>query len=148
MKHIGLAFIVLLIVACSSKKPGVEPDSNIWPYEFYEKFNLRTIVSSYSPYLRYYCASYPKDFFRKDQVYMPNSDKVVVYDLNRTLSFEVVNKDNIIVTDQVNDTYDAQHLYQIYYNEEHDDYRADLFYIPKRKDCVDFPLKEDENVSK
>jgi len=148
MKRFILIVFIVFLTACSSNKPGVEPESSIWPYEFYNKFNLRTIVSSYGNYLKYYCASYPKDFFRPDQLYMPNAEKIVIYDLNRTLSFEIVSRNQVIVTDQVNDSYNAQHLYTIYYNEEHDDYRSDLFYIKPRKECVSYVIKADENVSK
>ena len=148
MKKIFLIVLILLLSACSSKKPGIEIDTDIWPYELYEKFNLRTIVSSYGNSLRYYCASYPKDFFKADSLYMPSTDKIVIYDLNKTLSFELVSKNQVIVTDQVNDSYNAQHLYTIYYNEENDDYRTDLYYIHKREDCVPLVFKDDENVSK
>jgi len=148
MKNVVLIALLFFFNACSDKHPGINPPNAIWPYEFYNKFNLRTIVSSYSNKLKYYCASYPKDFFTKDQLYMPNTDKIVIYDLNNTLSFEIVSKNQVIVTDQVNDSYDAQHLYQIYYNEEHDDYRADLFYIKQRESCVPYVIKVDENVSK
>ena len=148
MKKIFLIVLILLLSACSSKKPGTQIDSSIWPYELYQKFNLRTIVSSYGNYLRYYCASYPKDFFKADNLYMPSTDKIVIYDLNKTLSFELVSKNQVIVTDQVNDSYYAQHLYTIYYNEENDDYRADTFFIKQREDCVPLVFKEDENVSK
>ena len=148
MKRYLLICLSLVFIGCGEKKPGVIPPHNIWPYELYQKFNLRTIVSSYNPYLKYYCASYPKDFFKADNLYMPNTDKIVIYDLNKTLSFELVSKNQVIVTDQVDDSYFAQHLYEIYYNEENDDYRADLYFIKKREDCVPLVLKEDENVSK
>jgi len=148
MKNTVIVVLVFLISACSDKKPGVEIESSIWPYELYTKFNLRTIVSSYSNHLKYYCASYPKDFFRKDQLYMPSTDKIVIYDLNRTLSFELVSKNQVIVTDQVNDSYNAQHLYTIYHNEENDDYRSDMFYIQSHPNCRPLVLKADENVSK
>ena len=68
MKKIILIVILIFLNACSDKKPGIPPPNSIWPYEFYEKFNLRTIVSSYANKVRYYCASYPKDFFRPDQL--------------------------------------------------------------------------------
>ena len=80
---------------------------------------------------------------------MPNTEKVVIESENRLLSFEFVSRDQVIVVDRVkNGAYTAQHLYQIYYNEEYDDYRSDTFYIPVRDDCVKLVLKEDENVSK
>ena len=148
MKKIILVVILIFLQACSDKKPGITPPHTIWPYEFYEKFNLRTIVSSYVNQVRYYCATYPKDFFRPDQLSMPNDEKIIIYDENRTLSFELISADQVIIIDQVKDRYDAQHLYRIYYNEEADDYRSDMFYIKPRKNCIELSLKHDENVSK
>ena len=140
--------ILIFLNACSDKKPGIQPPNSIWPYEFYEKFNLRTIVSSYVNQVRYYCATYPKDFFRPDQLYMPNNEKIIIYDENRSLSFEIISTNQVIVVDKVKGKYDAQHLYTIYYNEEADDYRADMFFIKARENCVELSLKQDENVSK
>jgi len=148
MRTLIYIFFILVLTACSDKRPGIEPPSAIWPYEFYNKFNLRTIVSSYGLPLRYYCASYPKDFFRPDKVVMPNTDKVVIQDEKRLLSFEIISQNQIIVVDEVKDgSYQAKHLYTIYYNEEHDDYRADLFFIQEKEDCAALILKDDENVS-
>lgn len=142
-------FLVIVIGGCSDKKPGIEPPYAIWPYEFYDKFNLRTIVSSFSGPLRYYCASYPKDFFRVENVVMPNTDKVVIQDEKKFLSFEIISRNQIIIVDEnIDGSYQAKHLYTIYYNEEHDDYRADLFFIEPREDCRPLILIEDENVSK
>lgn len=148
MKKIVLMVILIFFAACADKKPGITPPYSIWPYEFYNKFNLRTIVSSYSNQVRYYCESYPKDFFRPDQLYMPNSDKIIIYDENRSLSFELISPDQVIIVDKVKDKYNAQHLYTVYYNEEADDYRADTFFIKVRENCVNLLLKQDENVSK
>ena len=147
-KIIILSIILILFSACADKKPGITPPFSIWPYEFYNKFNLRTIVSSYSKKVRYYCGSYPKDFFKPDQLYMPNSDKVIIYDENRSLSFELVSSNQVIIVDEIKNKYNASHLYTIYYNEEADDYRADTFFIKVRENCVDLVLKQDINASK
>ena len=149
MRNIALLFLLLMFTGCSDKKPGVKPPEAIWPYEFYNRFNLRTIVSTYSTQVKYYCASYPKDFFKPENVMMPNTEKVVIEDDKRYLSFEIVSRDQVIVVDKIKEgSYNAQHLYQIYYNEEYDDYRTDLYFIDKRDDCVKLVFKEDENVSK
>ena len=149
MKKLLIIFLLLLFTACSDKKPGVQMPSLVWPYEFYNKFNLRTIVSSYSTQLRYYCASYPKDFFKADKVIMPNTDKVIIEDEQRLLSFELVSRNQLIIVDEIKDgSYQAKHLYTIYYNEEDDDYRTDTFFIKPRADCQELILKEDANVSK
>ena len=148
MHKMILLFLILILTACSSKKPGVEVPRDLWPYELYEKFNLRTIVSSYSNHLKYYCLSYPKDFYKPDQLYMPNTQSIIIKNKVRLLSFEIVSRDHIIVTDEVEDAYKARHYYKIYYNEEFDDYRADTFFIKQRNNCVEYIMPDDENVSK
>ena len=147
MQKIILIGLILLFTACSSKKPGVELSDDIWPYELYNKFNLRTIISSYSDYLRYYCVSYPKDFYKPDKVFMPNTQRVIIRTETRLLSFEFVSRDEVVIMDEVEGAYKSRHLYKIYYNEEFDDYRTDLFFIEQKVDCAQFVLAEDVNTS-
>ncbi len=142
MKTVILCLVILLLSSCSSKAPGIKPPFVIYPYEFYERFNLRTILSSYDGYLKHYCASYPKDFFRPDQLYMPNTDKIVIQDKDKRLTFELFAEDKVIVVDEHFDgSYKAKYLYKIYYNEEHDDFRTDRFFIQKPKDCKEYVLQ-------
>jgi len=148
MNKIALLFLLLFFIACSSKKPGTEISRELWPYELYQKFNLRTIVSSYSNHVKYYCASYPKDFFRPDQLYMPNTTTIVIKNKTRLLSFEFIARDRIILIDEVEGAYSARNFYTIYYNEEADDYRADTFFIKPKEDCAEFIIPSDVNVSK
>lgn len=139
MKMIILILLTLLLVSCSPKTPGIKPPFVINPYEFYERFNLRTIISSYSGYVEYYCATYPKDFFRPDQLYMPDMETLVIESEQRRLIFELYEEDRVIVIEENKDgTYRAKYLYKIYYNEEHDDFRTDRFYIPKKEDCQEY----------
>jgi len=144
MKTITLSLLIVLFTACSPKAPGVKPPFVINPYEFYERFNLRTIISSYSGYVEHYCATYPKDFFRPDQLYMPNMETLVIENEQRRLIFELYEEDRVIVTEESKDgTYRAKYLYKIYYNEEHDDFRTDRFYIPKKEDCLEYKIPLD-----
>lgn len=141
MKMIVLALLIVLFTSCTSKKPGIKPPFAIYPYEFYERFNLRTILSSYDGYLKFYCASYPKDFFTPEELYMPNTDKIVIENKDKRLVFELFSEDKVIVTDEHFDgSYRAKYLYKIYYNEEHDDFRTDRLFIDKREDCKQYVI--------
>ena len=144
---ITLLFIatLLLISSCSQNKHGVKPPFAIYPYEFYERFNLRSIFSSYDGYLKYYCASYPKDFFTPEEVYMPNTNKVIIENKDKRLVFELFSEDKVIVTDEHFDgSYSAKYLYKIYYNEEHDDFRTDRRFIKKREGCRSYLIDKKE----
>jgi len=149
MKTIILTLLIFLLSSCSSKAPGIKPPFVIYPYEFYERFNLRTILSSYDGYLKHYCASYPKDFFTPDELYMPNTDKVVMENKEKRLTFELFSEDKVIVVDERFDgSYSAKYLYKIYYNEEHDDFRTDRFYLEKPKNCKPYVLKQKKEEAK
>ena len=84
-----------------------------------------------------------------DQLYMPNLDKLVIENEQKRLTFEMYAEDKVIITDESKDgLYRAKHLYRIYYNEEHDDFRTDRFYIPRVDNCVEYVIQNDANVSK
>jgi len=137
-----------MIIACAKKSPGTEVTTEIWPYELYNKFNLRTVFSRYSNGLRYYCASYPKDYYRPDQVYMPNTDKIIMENNETLLSFEFITNSQIILIEESKDgSYKSKVMHTIYYNEAFDDYRASTRYIKKRKNCLPYVIAEDINSS-
>lgn len=141
--------IALMIGGCGSKAPGIKPPFVIYPYEFYERFNLRTILSSYTGDLKHFCVSYPKDFFRPDELYMPNMDKIIIQNETKRLSFELFTEDKVIVTDVALDgSYNAKYLYKIYYNEEYDDFRTDRFFIEKSENCQEYRLKPKQKSEK
>ena len=118
MKTIFLALLIVLFTACSPKAPGIKPPFVINPYEFYERFNLRTIISSYSGYVEHYCATYPKDFFRPDQLYMPDMETLVIENNQRRLIFKLYEEDRVIEIEENKDGSNrAKSRYKIYYNE-------------------------------
>jgi len=143
-----LSLLLLFLSSCGVKEPGVEVNTEIWPYELYNKFNLRTVQSRYSYGLQYYCASYPKDYFRPDQLYMPNTDKIIMENNETLLSFEFLTNNQVVLREETKDgTYKSSVIHTIYYNEEHDDYRVSVRYIKKHKNCVPYVIPEDVNSS-
>ena len=116
--------------------------------ELYEKFNLRTTLSSYSNALKTYCSSYPKDFYRPDQVTMPNTDKVVMENEFMLLSFEFITQDKVVMVDEVKGGLSKiQRGLTLYYNEDKDEYRSDTFFIEKSDNCIEFVIAQDKNNS-
>jgi hypothetical protein len=72
---------------------------------------------------------------------MPDMETLVIENEQRRLIFELYEEDRVIVTEESKDgTYTAKYLYKIYYNEEHDDFRTDRFYIPKKEDCIEYQI--------
>ncbi len=136
MTKILSLILILLLSSCASKKPGVEPSFAVYPYDFYEKFNLRTIISSYRGYLQAYCASYPKDFFEQHEIGTADSRILFLENEEKILLFEMVSYNQVMISDRTKDnSYKSKSLYTFYYNEEHDDFRTDEFFIPKKEGC-------------
>jgi hypothetical protein len=68
-------------------------------------------------------------------------ESLVIENEQRRLIFELYEEDRVIVIEESKDgTYRAKYLYKIYYNEEHDDFRTDRFYIPKKEDCIEYQI--------
>ena len=150
---IGKVVMGLLLLmgmhGCSSKRPESKLPSPIWPYQFYERFNLRTILSSYEGDLRRFCATYPKDFFTPAQLYMPDTESIVIENNNRKLIFEFRADETLIVTDEVKDgSFKARTFFKIYYDEEHDDFRTDNLFVKKRENCQKYTIPDEGNVTK
>lgn len=81
---------------------------------------------------------------------MPNMESIVIENEERKLIFELFEEDKVIITEESKDgTYRAKYLYNVYYNEEHDDFRTDRFYIPKKENCQEYeiPLLEAETTT-
>jgi len=136
MKNIVLISLIVLFSACSPQQSELKPPLVVYPYDFYEKFNLRTLVSSYGKSLQYYCASYPKDFFEEYEVRTANSTLLILENMDRRLSFEMVAYNQVIITDEVKENqYKAQSRYTFYYDEAHDDFRVDASFIKKNENC-------------
>lgn len=137
MKKMIFSLVLLLVMsACSSKKIGVDPHFVIYPYDFYEKFNLRTIISSYRLQLQNSCLSYPKDFFQEQDMRVANNSLLVLENSERSLTFEMFSYNQVIITDKVFEGgYKAKFIHTIYHNTDEDDFRVDEIFIKKKENC-------------
>lgn len=141
--------LLMMLGACASKQTDAKLLSEVWPYEFYERFNLRTILSSYNWQMKNYCGSYPKDFFTPEQLYMPNTESIVIENAQKRLVFEIRTDDKVVIIDEVKDgSYGAKSVYTIYHDKKNDDYRTRKLYIQKKENCQKYVIPRDENVSK
>lgn len=62
--RIAALLLALVLTACASSDTAqTVAERQITPEEFFNAFNMRTIGSFMWPRLRYYCESYPKDYF-------------------------------------------------------------------------------------
>lgn len=139
MQKIILIIFILFIGGCASQRPGVDPLFVIYPYDFYEKFNLRTVISSYRNQLAYFCASYPKDFFQEKDIRIADGKFLVLDNGERLLTFEMIAYNQVIMTDEIPQSgYKGEGTYTFYYNKEADDFRVSEFLIDKKSDCKEY----------
>lgn len=139
MKKVVWVALILILGACSSKQPGTDPAFVIYPYDFYEKFNLRTIISSYRNHLHYYCTRYPKDFFKENEIRTANNKLLILDNGNKTLTFEMVAYNKVIITDlDRQNKYKSKSLYTFFYNKEADDFRVYEFFIKQKDNCKEY----------
>lgn len=148
----SLAFVLMvslvLLSACAPKEPQLEDARSIWPLEFYEKLNLRSFFNYYTPYVKTYCNTYPKDFFSREQVLMPDTQSVVMENSAVRLSIHVDEFGKLIMHNESKQSkaWDKKTI-SVYYDEEHDDYRVNEIYIKPKPKCLYLLPKEDENSS-
>ena len=110
--------------------------------DLYNTFNMRTILSSFGQRLKYYCQSYPADFFAQDEVTMDQATKTLTLSSGNDLWEITILSDNAIsVVNQLRKgTYNSYSEYSLHYDREAGDWRADKTFIARDKDCVDFRL--------
>lgn len=103
-------------------------------YELYEKFNMRTIFSSYGQRLKYYCESYPRNYFLK--AYHVSEDRLELESGDDVWVFTIEGPNKIYISNQITSgTYNAGARYVIYYDQENNDWRSRETYINIPKDC-------------
>ncbi len=125
-----------------------EDARKVWPMEFYEKLNLRTFFNFYTPYVKTYCNTYPRDFFSRDQVVMPDSRTVVMENSLLRLELQADELGKLVMYNESKATkaWDKK-IIRVYYDEQHNDFRVDEVYIAPKSNCFYLIPKEDANSS-
>lgn len=129
-----VVFQVLLLIHMSVADQGITTEA------LFKKFNLRTIYSSYGQRLKYYCESYPIDFFLEKNMSIDGAGKnITLTSGSNVWIIEILDVDKIGVTNQIVDaTYNTYSEYQIHYNVETGDWRADEANIGRSDECVEY----------
>lgn len=103
-------------------------------HDIYEKFNMRSIFSSYGQRLKYYCESYPKNFFSKAKHVSEN--RLELESGDDFWVFTIKERNIIHITNQITSgTYNSETRYEIYFDNENNDWRARQTFIEIPKDC-------------
>lgn len=107
---------------------------------FFNKFNMRSTLSSMGPQLRYWCGSYPSEFFEIKE----KKDKrvVLVRDQDQFWDVSFLDNNKIVIYDRItNGTYSSEDEVQLIYLSDKDEWwdemsvKANKLENPETSDC-------------
>lgn len=129
-------FILLLSIPTSASAEKLTPQI------LATHFNLRTILSSFGPGMKTYCGSYPVDFFHKDNTRF-EKDAVIFETQEDYFVITIIGENKIRVTDQIKPpaTYYSTATYDVIFDKEHGDIRANETYTEVPNPCEPYPLQ-------
>jgi len=109
--------------------------------KFFNKFNMRSTLSSMGPQLRYWCGSYPSEFFEiKEKM---DNRLVLVRDGDQYWDVTILDNNKVVIYDRItNGTYSTEDEAQLIYMSDKDEWWDDLsvkagkLTNPETSDCV------------
>jgi hypothetical protein len=127
--------LVFLLAACATGDQSEKDNKQITPISFYNSFNMRSFSGSFGNNLRYYCESYPKDFFQisiiEENFLEISYEEIIVWRIN----FKSHNTINIY--DAVySGSYRDHSIFDVIFDEDNQDWRRPGFYAPPEPDCI------------
>jgi hypothetical protein len=108
--------------------------------KFFNKFNMRSTLSSMGPQLRYWCGSYPSEFFEIKE----KMDKrlVLVRDGDQYWDVTILGNNKVVIYDRItNGTYSSEDEAQLIYMSEKDEWWDNISFNegklknPEASDC-------------
>lgn len=104
--------------------------------EFYTKFNMRTIFSSHGQMLKYYCQTYPFEYFHIEK---QTKNILVLRNGDNYWNIQFESNNTINLTEQVvGYTYLTNQTYHLTYDSKNDEWKSNQTYLAKDKECEDF----------
>lgn len=124
-----LAFILILF-------PCLSFGQELTYESLYQRFNMRTIYSSYGQRLKWYCESYPVEFFNEKHIL---SDGMVLISGDDIWGFRIIDGATVFIENKIkNSTYDTTNQYSIHYDKDHEEWRASETLIHIDSECEHF----------
>ena len=108
--------------------------------KFFNKFNMRSTLSSMGPQLRYWCGSYPSEFF---EIKEKMEDRLVlVRDGDQYWDVTILGNNKVVIYDRItNGTYSSEDEAQLIYVSEKDEWWDNISFKegklknPEASDC-------------
>ncbi|VAW71121.1 hypothetical protein MNBD_GAMMA10-1644 [hydrothermal vent metagenome] len=121
------------IISCNVTAGEIKLD------DIYEKFNMRTIYSSYGQRLKYYCESYPKEYFSKENIKHIKGKKLELISGDDIWVFTIKGPNQLVLSNKISDaSYNTLDEYTVYYDKDNNDWRANKILLKKSEDCVKY----------
>ncbi|SDK37993.1 SH3 domain-containing protein [Microbulbifer yueqingensis] len=108
---------------------------------------MRSIFSSYGQRLKYYCESYPKEYFSEAK--FVSESRLELKEGDDIWTLTILSPKRIAISNQITSgTYNSAKEYDVVYSEDNDDWRASETFINVREGCKYFRApKAQEAVS-
>ena len=140
MKKISLTFFVSLkIIFLISTNYSFASELTV--DTFYNKFNMRSTLSSMGPQLRYWCGSYPSEFFKiKEKM---DDRLILVRNENHFWDITILDNNKVAIYNQITSgTYKTEDVTQLIYMSDKDEWWDELsvnkgkLTNPEQSDCT------------
>ena len=128
--------LTTILVLLSSQVFGAE---QLTTEELYKKFNMRSVYSSYGQRLKYYCNSYPKEFFTEKEAKFVSDKRLELVSGDDVWVFTIVEPNVIYLRNQITSgTYNSGSKHELYFDAQSKDWKSKETYIDIPEDCVPF----------
>jgi len=119
-----------------------EDRSTISPRALYERFNMRTIKSSYGPRLNYHCNTFPFEYFSESQAKIEGKNILILDNGGDFWLFKILPGNKVSITNQIiSGTYLSQIEYELKYDSTSSEWKAKEANLARAPDCVFYNLE-------
>jgi len=119
MKKIFLTILFTLVLSGGASANEITLD------KFFNKFNMRSTLSSMGPQLRYWCGSYPSEFFEiKEKM---ENRFILVRNENHFWDITILDDNKVVIYNRItNGTYSFEDEAQLIYIDDKDEWWDDI----------------------
>jgi hypothetical protein len=134
VKKLFLTILFILVIGGGASANEITLD------KFFNKFNMRSTLSSMGPQLRYWCGSYPSEFFEiKEKM---GNRLILVRDGDQYWDVTILGNNKVVIYDRItNGTYSTEDEAQLIYMSDKDEWWDEMSVTkgklenPETSDC-------------
>jgi hypothetical protein len=128
-----------VIVAISLLVGSVAQAKDVTTDDLYASFNMRSIFSSFGPRLKYYCQSYPREYFPGAALKEKTATRLVLESGDDVWVLTIVGRNRVSVGSSITSgSYRSDKEYALTFDAAHSDWRASETLIEAPRNCAQF----------